>query len=222
MRSSAARRRPRRRRRADAGGLRRGRAGRCQPPGRCRLERRPLRARLHLGHAPLAGARAPGGGAAARPAGGARRRGGRAHRRRLRQPRAVGRGARRRLGRPAGRWRPHLPGRDAGRRRLSNRPRAGSTTSSRTGTSGCSARAGSGSSTSAPTPGRAGLWTAGWKARVDPYEDYYGMPDIADVARRLDVSVPWLSAAGARKSLELLVCSGTTASPSTTSASPAR
>ena len=53
-----------------------------------------------------------------------------------------------------------------------------------------------------------GLWTAGWKARVDPYEDYYGMPDMPDEARRLDVSVPWLSAAGARKSLELLVSLG--------------
>ena len=53
-----------------------------------------------------------------------------------------------------------------------------------------------------------GLWTAGWKARVDPYEDYYGMPEMPDAARRLDVSVPWLSAAGARKSLELLVSLG--------------
>ena len=50
-----------------------------------------------------------------------------------------------------------------------------------------------------------GVWTAGWKARVDPYEDYYGLPDMSDEARRLDVSVPWLSAAGARRSLELLV-----------------
>ena len=53
-----------------------------------------------------------------------------------------------------------------------------------------------------------GPWTAGWKARVDPYEDYYGMPEMPDEARRLDVSVPWLSAAGARKSLELLVSLG--------------
>ena len=50
-----------------------------------------------------------------------------------------------------------------------------------------------------------GPWIAGWKARVDPYEDYYGMPEMPDEARRLDVSVPWLAAAGARKSLELLV-----------------
>jgi selenocysteine lyase/cysteine desulfurase len=53
-----------------------------------------------------------------------------------------------------------------------------------------------------------GPWSAGWKARVDPYEDYYGMPEMPDEARRLDVSVPWLTAAGARKSLELLVALG--------------
>jgi selenocysteine lyase/cysteine desulfurase len=53
-----------------------------------------------------------------------------------------------------------------------------------------------------------GVWTAGWKARVDPYEDYYGFPDMPDEARRLDVSLPWLSAAGARKSLELLASLG--------------
>jgi selenocysteine lyase/cysteine desulfurase len=53
-----------------------------------------------------------------------------------------------------------------------------------------------------------GPWTAGWKSRVDPYEDYYGMPEMPDEARRLDISVPWLSAAGARKSLELLVSLG--------------
>jgi selenocysteine lyase/cysteine desulfurase len=53
-----------------------------------------------------------------------------------------------------------------------------------------------------------GPWTSGWKARVDPYEDYYGFPEPADEARRLDISVPWLSAAGARKSLELLVSLG--------------
>ncbi len=53
-----------------------------------------------------------------------------------------------------------------------------------------------------------GPWTSGWKARVDPYEDYYGLPEPTDEARRLDISVPWLSAAGARKSLELLVSLG--------------
>jgi selenocysteine lyase/cysteine desulfurase len=53
-----------------------------------------------------------------------------------------------------------------------------------------------------------GPWTSGWKARDDPYEDYYGLPRTAVEARRLDVSLPWLSAAGARKSLELLVSLG--------------
>jgi selenocysteine lyase/cysteine desulfurase len=53
-----------------------------------------------------------------------------------------------------------------------------------------------------------GLWTSGWKARFDPYEDYYGFPEPTGDARRLDISVPWLSAAGARKSLELLVALG--------------
>ncbi len=53
-----------------------------------------------------------------------------------------------------------------------------------------------------------GPWTSGWKARVDPYEDYYGFPETPDEARRLDISVPWLSAAGARRSLELLVSLG--------------
>lgn len=53
-----------------------------------------------------------------------------------------------------------------------------------------------------------GPWTSGWKARVDPYEDYYGIPDMPNEARRLDISLPWLSAAGARKSLELLVSLG--------------
>jgi selenocysteine lyase/cysteine desulfurase len=53
-----------------------------------------------------------------------------------------------------------------------------------------------------------GPWTSGWKARVDPYEDYYGLPEPSGEARRLDISVPWLTAAGARKSLELLVSLG--------------
>jgi len=51
-------------------------------------------------------------------------------------------------------------------------------------------------------------WTSGWKARVDPYQDYYGMPEMPDEARRLDTSLPWLTAAGARASLELLVSLG--------------
>lgn len=51
-------------------------------------------------------------------------------------------------------------------------------------------------------------WTAGWKSRRDPYEDYYGLPELTDDARRLDVSLPWQAAAGARKSLELFALLG--------------
>ncbi|HSK17398.1 MAG TPA: aminotransferase class V-fold PLP-dependent enzyme [Gaiellaceae bacterium] len=47
-------------------------------------------------------------------------------------------------------------------------------------------------------------WTAGWKSRPDPYEDYYGLHELTPDARRLDVSLAWLSAAGGRRSLELL------------------
>jgi len=51
-------------------------------------------------------------------------------------------------------------------------------------------------------------WTAGWKSRQDPYEDYYGLPELTDEARRLDVSMPWFSAAGGRASLELFAALG--------------
>jgi selenocysteine lyase/cysteine desulfurase len=51
-------------------------------------------------------------------------------------------------------------------------------------------------------------WTAGWKSRVDPHEDYYGLPEMTDAARRLDVSLPWFSAAGGRASLELFASLG--------------
>lgn len=51
-------------------------------------------------------------------------------------------------------------------------------------------------------------WTAGWKSRPDPYEDYYGLPPLTGEARRLDVSLPWPAAAGGRRSLELLVSLG--------------
>ena len=51
-------------------------------------------------------------------------------------------------------------------------------------------------------------WTAGWKSCPEPYEDYYGFPALTEDARRLDVSVPWFAAAGARRSLELLVSLG--------------
>ena len=48
-------------------------------------------------------------------------------------------------------------------------------------------------------------WTAGWKSHERPYDEYYGPPrDLTDDARRLDVSLPWFLAAGARRSLELL------------------
>jgi selenocysteine lyase/cysteine desulfurase len=48
-------------------------------------------------------------------------------------------------------------------------------------------------------------WLAGWKSTVDPYNRYYGPPrDLTEDARRLDTSLPWLLAAGARPSLELI------------------
>jgi selenocysteine lyase/cysteine desulfurase len=47
-------------------------------------------------------------------------------------------------------------------------------------------------------------WTAGWKSAVRPYDHYYGLPELTADARRLDVSLPWLLAAGARPSLELI------------------
>jgi selenocysteine lyase/cysteine desulfurase len=47
-------------------------------------------------------------------------------------------------------------------------------------------------------------WTAGWKSRERPYEHFYGLPDLTLDARRLDISLPWILAAGARASLELI------------------
>ncbi len=47
-------------------------------------------------------------------------------------------------------------------------------------------------------------WTSGWKSRARPYEHFYGLPELTPDARRLDVSLPWLVAAGARPSLELV------------------
>ncbi len=48
-------------------------------------------------------------------------------------------------------------------------------------------------------------WLAGWKSTVDPYERYYGPSrELTEDARRLDTSLPWFVAAGARPSLELL------------------
>ncbi|HEX5470204.1 MAG TPA: aminotransferase class V-fold PLP-dependent enzyme [Gaiellaceae bacterium] len=47
-------------------------------------------------------------------------------------------------------------------------------------------------------------WLAGWKSRANPLDDFYGGPELAPDARRLDVSIPWFSAASARASLGLL------------------
>jgi selenocysteine lyase/cysteine desulfurase len=52
-------------------------------------------------------------------------------------------------------------------------------------------------------------WTAGWKSRARPYEHYYGLPELTADARRLDVSLAWLVAAGARPALELIGSLGT-------------
>lgn len=50
--------------------------------------------------------------------------------------------------------------------------------------------------------------TAGWKSRDVPYEDFYGLPELTTDARRLDISLPWFSAAGGRPSLELFASLG--------------
>jgi selenocysteine lyase/cysteine desulfurase len=47
-------------------------------------------------------------------------------------------------------------------------------------------------------------WLAGWKSRSNPYGDYYGAPELAADAHRLDVSIPWFSTGGARASLGLI------------------
>jgi selenocysteine lyase/cysteine desulfurase len=47
-------------------------------------------------------------------------------------------------------------------------------------------------------------WLAGWKSRSDPFEDYYGASELASDAHRLDLSIPWFSAPGARASLGLI------------------
>jgi selenocysteine lyase/cysteine desulfurase len=51
-------------------------------------------------------------------------------------------------------------------------------------------------------------WLAGWKSRANPFGDYYGAPELAADAHRLDVSIPWFSAAGARASLALISALG--------------
>jgi selenocysteine lyase/cysteine desulfurase len=51
-------------------------------------------------------------------------------------------------------------------------------------------------------------WWSGWKSREQPYDDFYGLPELTGEARRLDVSLAWLAAAGARPSLELIASLG--------------
>jgi selenocysteine lyase/cysteine desulfurase len=51
-------------------------------------------------------------------------------------------------------------------------------------------------------------WTAGWKSRPNPYEHYYGLAEPTSDARRLDGSLAWLVAAGARPALELVASLG--------------
>ena len=83
------------------------------------------------------------------------------------------------------------------------------------------ARGGSRSSTSARSGGlEIEPWTAGWKSREDPYEDYYGLPVLTGDARRLDVSLPWFSAAGGRAAWSSSPRSESSGSPPTTSAWP--
>jgi selenocysteine lyase/cysteine desulfurase len=47
-------------------------------------------------------------------------------------------------------------------------------------------------------------WLAGWKSRSDAFADYYGAPELAADAHRLDISIPWFSTGGARASLEMI------------------
>jgi selenocysteine lyase/cysteine desulfurase len=48
-------------------------------------------------------------------------------------------------------------------------------------------------------------WLAGWKSAEDVYERIYGLPrKLTADARRLDISLPWLVAAGSRASLEVV------------------
>jgi selenocysteine lyase/cysteine desulfurase len=52
-------------------------------------------------------------------------------------------------------------------------------------------------------------WLAGWKSVPDVYDGYYGPPrNLTGDARRLDTSLPWLLAAGARESLALIASLG--------------
>jgi selenocysteine lyase/cysteine desulfurase len=52
-------------------------------------------------------------------------------------------------------------------------------------------------------------WLAGWKSSRLPYQRYYGPPrELTEDARRMDTSLAWFLAAGARPSLELLAETG--------------
>ncbi len=53
-------------------------------------------------------------------------------------------------------------------------------------------------------------WCSGFKARENPYEHFYGIPErLTRDARLHDLSLPWLNAAGARESLSLIAELGT-------------
>jgi selenocysteine lyase/cysteine desulfurase len=54
-------------------------------------------------------------------------------------------------------------------------------------------------------------WLAGWKSRKGALEDFYGALELAGDAHRLDISIPWFSAPGARESLTLIAELGPTA-----------
>ena len=67
-----------------------------------------------------------------------------------------------------------------------------------------------------------GPWTAGWKARVDPYEDYYGCPRCRTRRAASTSRCPGSRRPGHERASSCSSPSGTTALPSTTSPSPAR
>ena len=72
------------------------------------------------------------------------------------------------------------------------------------------------------TPGRGRPRTAGWKARVDPYEDYYGCPRCRTRRAASTSRCPGSRRPGHERASSCSSRSGTTASSSTTSPLPAR